>query len=873
MSSRAPAGDPLDRSRFPVDPWRLVERSHSHADLGVSETLFTVANGYLGMRGNPEEGRDAHAHGTFVNGFHETWEIRHAEAAFGFARTGQTIVNVPDAKLMKLYVDDEPLTLGTADLEHYERILDFRDGVLRRSLVWRTPSGKRVKVDSTRMVSMTQRHLALLTLEVTMLEGSAPIVISSQLMNRQDGSDEYHDAAASMGEGIDPRKAAAFEGRVLLPRLSTVQDGRMMLGYQCASSRMTIAVAADHRLRVAGSGADVDTVVRHDDDLAKMVFRVQAEQGRTVRLEKVVAYHTSRGVPVRELADRCERTLDRAARTGTGEAVAEQRAWFDTFWDAADVEVTPSQRGDGPGGEQETRALQQAIRFNLFTLAQASARADQWGVPAKGVTGSGYEGHYFWDSEIYVAPFLTYTQPALAKNLLHFRSRMLDAARHRAREMAQHGALFPWRTINGEEASAYYAAGTAQVHIDADVVYALSQYLAATDDVGFLLRHGIDILVETSRMYADLGFWRENGRPSFHIHGVTGPDEYTTVVNNNLFTNVMARHNLEQAVAAVELIRREHPQDFEQVRKRLDLTDEEVEEWARCAEGMHVPFDEGLGIHPQDDFFLDREVWDLSQTPDELRPLLLHYHPLVIYRFQVLKQADVVLALFLQGDRFTAEEKRADFEYYDPITTGDSTLSAVVQSVMAAEVGYHEAAWDYFRSALYVDLANLHGNTDDGMHIASTGGVWSALVCGFGGMRDHGGRLSFDPRLPDAFGSITFALVWRGSRVRVRLDAGSLTFTVVDGVGGVPVTVRGTEHVVHADEPLVVPLGENDGRGGGHGRRLSVELAEEPQLGGTRADGSKITAGVPDPIPAPEEDAYHDAMPEPPPIGPHVPQS
>ena len=431
--------------------------------------------------------------------------------------------------------------------------------------------------------------------------------------------------------------------------------------------------------------------------------------------------------------------------------------------------------------------------------------------------------------------------------------------------MAQKGALFPWRTINGEEASAYYAAGTAQVHIDADVVYALTQYLTATDDVGFLLRHGIDILVETSRMWADLGFWRENGTPTFHIHGVTGPDEYTTVVNNNLFTNVMARHNLEQAVAAVERIRRDHPVDFRQICTRLDLSDDEVAEWARCAEGMHIPFDEGLGIHPQDDFFLDREVWDLSRTPDELRPLLLHYHPLVIYRFQVLKQADVVLALFLQGDRFTAEEKRADFEYYDPITTGDSTLSAVVQSVMAAEVGYHEQAWDYFRQALYVDLANLHGNTVDGMHIASTGGVWSALVCGFGGMRDRGGRLTFDPRLPDAFDQLTFALVWRDSRVRVRLAADSMTFTVVAGTGGVPVSVRGSEHVVHADEPLVVPLGE----GGAAGTRLQATLDEHPQLGGTRADGSKITAGVPEPIPMPTEEPDQAGSPptEPPPVG------
>jgi alpha,alpha-trehalose phosphorylase len=851
-------GDPLDRSRFPVDPWRLVERAHRPDDLGVTETLFTVANGYLGMRGNPEEGRDAYAHGTFVNGFHETWEIRHAEAAFGFARTGQTIVNVPDAKLMKLYVDDEPLTLGTADLEHYERILDFRDGVLRRSLVWRTPSGKRVRVDSTRMVSMTQRHLALMTLEVTMLEGDAPIVISSQLLNRQDGKDEYHDAAAAMGEGVDPRKAATFEHRVLLPRLSSIQDGRMALGYQCASSRMTIAVAADHTLTTAD---EHEVVVRHDDDLAKMVFRVDAKQGRPVRLEKVVAYHSSRGVPVRELSDRCDRTLDRAAHHGVSHYVREQRSWFETFWDAADV-VTTDERSD-----EEARAVQQAIRFNLFSIAQASARADQWGVPAKGVTGSGYEGHYFWDSEIYVSPFLTYTQPHLARNLLHFRSRMLDAARHRAREMAQSGALFPWRTINGEEASAYYAAGTAQVHIDADVVYALMQYVDASGDIGFLLRDGIDILVETSRMWADLGFWRSNGAPSFHIHGVTGPDEYTTVVNNNLFTNVMARYNLERAVAAVELIRRDHPVDYAQVVTRLGLTEEEVEEWRACAAGMHIPFDSGLGIHPQDDFFLDREVWDLSQTPDELRPLLLHYHPLVIYRFQVLKQADVVLALFLQGDRFTPEEKRADFEYYDPITTGDSTLSAVVQSIVAAEVGYHDVAWDYFRQALYVDLANLHGNTVDGMHIASTGGVWSALVCGFGGMRDRGGRLSFDPRLPDAFAVLEHSLAWQGSRIRVRLTATSLTLTLVEGTGPVPVTVRGAEHTVTADEPVVVAL---DGRG----TRLEGTLTDEPQLGGTRADGSTITAGVPEPISIQEvPDTGELTSPDAPPMGPHVPQS
>jgi alpha,alpha-trehalose phosphorylase len=848
VKSRRITSDPLDRGRFPIDPWRLVELNHDPEDLGVTETLFTVANGYLGMRGNPEEGRNARVHGTFINGFHETWEIRHAEAAFGFARTGQTIVNVPDAKLMKVYVDDEPLTLGTADLEHYERTLDFHDGVLRRSLIWRTPSGKRVRIDSTRMISMTQRHLALLTLEVTMLSGDAPIVISSQLLNRQDGLDEYHGISTLVSEHVDPRKAARFEDRVLVPQLHFAREDRMALGYRCAKSQMTIAVEANHRIE---TDDEFEKILINDEDLTKTVFRIDAHEGHTIRLEKTVAYHTSRGVPVRELADRCDRTLDRAGRHGAQHYLDEQARWYSAFWEAADVQV-------------EDEVLQQAIRFNLFSLAQASARADQQGVPSKGVTGTGYEGHYFWDSEIYVAPFLSYTQPDVARNLMHFRTRMLPAARHRAREMAQSGALFPWRTISGEEASAYYAAGTAQVHIDADVAYALTQYVAASGDWGFLVRDGIDILVETSRMWAELGFWRSNGTPSFHIHGVTGPDEYTTVVNNNLFTNVMARYNLEQAVEAVERIRAEHPTEYAQLVARLDLHDDEVAEWRACAAGMTIPFDEGLGIHPQDDFFLDREVWDLSRTPEELRPLLLHYHPLVIYRFQVLKQADVVLALFLQGDRFTAEEKRADFEYYDPITTGDSTLSAVVQSVIAAEVGYHEVALDYFLQALYVDLKDLHGNTVDGLHVASTGGVWSALVFGFGGMRDRGGRLSFDPRLPKAWPSLRFPITWRGSRLRVELTQDELAITVErTGEHEVHLSVRGEEYVVSADSPLRVPLADQ-------GDRIDGRLGDKPILGGTRADGTRITAGVPEPISFEELASDFDAS-DVSSIGPHVP--
>ena len=829
-SHEAPqAYDYLDRTRFPVDEWALVETRPGHDDLGVTETMFSVGNGYLGMRGNVEEGRDSHTHGTFINGFHETWKINHAEEAFGFAQVGQTIVNAPDAKVIRLYVDDEPLLLTVADLEQYSRTLDFRDGVLRRHLLWRTPSGKRVRIVSTRMVSFAQRHLAMMTFEITMLDDAAPVAISSQVLNRQDGEDEYFVRSKAMGEASDPRKAERFDRRVLVPQLQEGDErtGRVALGFRCAESGMTLAVMADH---VLSTDNDHEMRVVTGDDLAKTTYRIDAQPGVPIHLTKAVAYHTSRGVPSRELVDRCRRTLDRVASAGVQAQWDEQRAWLDAFWARADVQI--------PGQPE----IQQAVRWNLLQAMQASARAEGQGISAKGVSGSGYGGHYFWDTEVYVMPFLTYTTPAAARNALRFRHGLLDSARRRAEQLAQRGALFPWRTINGEEASAYYAAGTAQYHIDADISHALSQYVGASGDRDFLYREAIDIFVETARLWADLGFWRDEGGGSFHIHSVTGPDEYTTVVNDNLYTNVLARFNLRRAAEAVRELEAADPAAHATMVDRLSLAPSEVEEWERAAAGMHIPYDEHLGVHPQDSHFLEREMWDLDHTPLTKRPLLLHYHPLVIYRFQVLKQADVVLALYLQGGDFTAEQKRANFEYYDPITTGDSTLSAVVQSIIAAEVGYHDLAYRYFLSALFVDLADRHGNTSDGVHVASTGGVWGALASGFGGFRDLGdGRWSIDPRLPDDWSELTYRITLRGTRVRVTVRPDELELVVEDGADRLPFDVRGEEVVVGPEQPVTVALD-------GQGPRL--EGQPPSPIGTRRSDGTVIGATVPGRQPA-----------------------
>ena len=563
---------------------------------------------------------------------------------------------------------------------------------------------------------------------------------------------------------------------------------RATMGHRTKQSGMTLACSMDHLIETE---CPYSTEVKAAEDKCKVVFTCTAQPGKPIRLIKHMAYHSSHSAAASELAERAGRTLDRARAEGFDALLASQREHLDRFWDRSDVQVR---------GHNE---LQQIIRFNLFHICQASTRAEGAGVAAKGLTGQGYEGHYFWDTEIYLLPFLNYTEPRISRNLLRFRHTMLDKARKRAREVNQRGALFAWRTINGEEASAHYAAGTAQYHIDADIAHAIRKYVQVTEDVEFLHGPGAEILVETARLWVDLGFFSERRGGQFCINGVTGPDEYNTVVDNNTFTNLMARKNLRFAADTVEEMRADNPDKFAELVEKTNLEDSEVEEWKRAAEKMFVPTDKGLGINPQDDSFLDKRPWDFENTPPEKYPLLLHHHPLVIYRHQVIKQADVVLAMFLVGYDFTPDEKRRNFEFYDPLTTGDSSLSACIQAIAAAEIGDVEKAFEYTRHAALMDLADIGGNVEDGCHIASMGGTWMAFVHGFAGMRDHSGNLEFRPKLPKGMEGLRFQITVRGQMLDVDIDGPTKTATYTLRRGdGLNFAHNGEEITLTEDEPV-----------------------------------------------------------------------
>ncbi len=414
--------------------------------------------------------------------------------------------------------------------------------------------------------------------------------------------------------------------------------------------------------------------------------------------------------------------------------------------------------------------MQQGLRFNIYQLLQGVGKDSISSITAKGLSGEGYEGHYFWDTEIYILPFFTLCNPKLAKQLLKYRHTILEAARKRAKELGhKKGAAFAWRTITGEECSGYFPAGTAQYHLNGDIAYSYIQYYLATGDKEFVKDFGAEVIFETARIWLEIGHFDKG---LFKIDAVTGPDEYTAIVNNNYYTNVMAKNNLKYAVKWFNLLKEENEDYLKELCSRIALTEEEINVFEDVYKNMYLPYDEELKINAQDDSFLSKAVWDFENTPKENYPLLLHYHPLTIYRYQVLKQADTVLAHFLMEDEADFETIKNSYDYYEKITTHDSSLSCAVYSIMASKIGYMKKAYNYFIETARLDLDNTHGNTKDGVHVANMGGTWMSIVYGFMGVRIKEDHVALNPLLPDNWNNLKFKFLYKGAVVEVNISEG-----------------------------------------------------------------------------------------------------
>ena len=752
----------IGRPGFTVEPWCLRATRLELGVLAQAESLFALSNGHIGWRGNLDEGEPHGLPGSYLNGVYELRPVPYTEAGYGSPESGQTVINVTNGKLIRLLVNDEPFDIRYGQLRAHEQMLDFRAGVLQRRADWSSPAGCTVRVSSERLVSFVQRSIAAICYEVEALDSPVRVVVQSELVANEQ----------LPPPGDDPRAAAVIEAP-LAAEEHAAKGARAGLVHSTRRSGLRIAAVMDH---VVDGPPGTEVLAESFPHLARATVMAALEPGQRLRLVKFVAYGWSGSRSLPAVRDQADAALAGARKAVWDGLLTAQRSYLDAFWVRADVQLD---------GDPE---IQQAVRFALFHVLQAGARAEGRAIPAKGLTGPGYDGHCFWDSEAYVLPVLTYVAPGAAAHALHWRHSTLPKATGRARQLGLHGAAFPWRTIAGEACSGYWPAGTAAFHVSAGIADAVIRYVQATGDVSFERAVGIELLAETARLWRSLGHPDTTGR--FRIDGVTGPDEYSAVADNNVYTNLMAQQNLRAAADAAA----RHPRRA----RELGISEEEMGAWRDAAEAMYIPYDDALGVHPQSDGFTSHQAWDFAGTAIERYPLLLHFPYFDLYRKQVVKQADLVLAMHRRGDAFTQEQKARNFDYYEALTVRDSSLSACTQAVIAAEVGYPRLAYDYLAEAALMDLDDFEHDTRDGLHIAALAGSWIALVAGLGGMRQRGDTLHFAPRLPEGLSRLAFTIFQGERRLAVEVSAPAATYTLLDGT---------PMQIVHHGQPLTVRPG------------------------------------------------------------------
>lgn len=736
-------------------PWILKETGADPETIKQNETLFSLSNGHIGTRGSLEEAHltpdYSYSKSTLMNGFYDTEPITYGEWAYGYATHHQTTIPVPDGKKWELKSDGETFDLHSAEVNDHSRTLDLKKGILTRSFSWKTSSGNEIDVSTERFVSYDFPEILAQRIILTPRKEDSSVELVFELDDLKNMGTEV-----SKEGDHDPRKKEQTIRRFEANRLS--QYDNELLHIHTHSSDLQA---------VAGSTVTTDNEMqRHTSEGNKDVMTFKSKADETIVIDRFVAYSAfyKDEAQTDKVSRDLSRTLNKVNESGYEMVKNKHIETMNTFWDHSDIQI------DGDP------ALQLGLRFNLFHLHQAAGRDSKTNMSAKGLTGEGYEGHYFWDTEMYMFPFFLYTQPEIARSLLMYRYSILPQARDRARTMAiDKGALFAWRTINGEEASPYYPAGTAQIHINADIAHAIHSYGEVTDDDAFMFNEGLEMLVETARFWLEWGHFDENQEGAFVINDVTGPDEYTAIVNNNYYTNLMAKKNISYAL---EWIRKSEGQRSSE---NLNVSREELTEWEKAVDKMYLPYDENKQLTMQDDSFFHKKVWDFEQTPKENYPLLLNYHPLTIYKHQVCKQADTVLAQFLFLDDFSLEQKRRDYNYYEKVTTHDSSLSRSIFGMMASQIGEHKKAYDYFMDTALMDITDLQSNTKDGVHAANMGGTWMSIVQGFAGLRVNEGVIHFSPRCPSQWERVVFKVSFKGRLIKVSMTPSATDYLLLQG--------------------------------------------------------------------------------------------
>ncbi len=730
----------LELKNFPLDRYHL----------NLNEVLFHNANGYIGIRYDFEEGYAAGYDFTpsqYINGLYDYAGLQQAEKLYGLVREKQTILNTANTQIIRIMFDNEEFSMFKGTVLQSNLRLDMEQGVTIRKVKWRSPTGKELLITVTRMASFCQLPLFTIEYEVEPLNFSASIVIES-----------VHDGTVlNYCNPADPRLACESI-QYLTPLGCEIKEGVSYISSKTSKSNLEICSGVKN---VLFQDSQQEFVIDNNDAICR--FHTHTELGKKIRLIKYTVFSDS--IRHRDCRLQAEAEMKQALSIPLEQIYSKQTVYLENFWNSCRIDVE---------GDPESDA---ALRYSMYQLLQSVGKDRFSNISPKGLSGDGYEGHYFWDSEMYIQPFFTITRPYISKTLIEYRYATLDMARENARILGhKSGALYPWRTIMGRECSGYFPAGSAQYHINGDIAYAIIAYYLATKDLDFIKKIGAEIIFETARLWIDAGNYY-NGK--FHINEVTGPDEYTCLVNNNYYTNLLAQYNLIWAVKFYVVLKKANL--LYEVEQKINISEQEIESFKKAAADMYLPYDKKLGINPQDDSFLQKKRWDVDSIPKDRFPLLLNYHPMHLYRHQICKQADTVMAHFLLEDAQSKETMLNSFKYYEKISTHDSSLSMCIFSIMAARLGMVDKAFKYFKNIIRVDLDDTHNNTVDGIHTANMGGNYMAVVYGFGGFRLKESGIFFAPMLPGNWSAYSFKICFEGSRIKVSVNESECRFILEQG--------------------------------------------------------------------------------------------
>jgi len=755
------------RVRLKPDPWEIREAPYQ-PDLNIYfETNFTLGNGYMAARGRLEEGFGEEMEtypGTYIAGVFDHFEGEFVE-----------LVNVPDFFALTITIGWHALDLRQGAVEQYSRVLNMREGTLTRSFIWTDPDGKRTRFYFQRFFSLANVHLACHRFRAVPLNHQEPIRVfaplDGEVFNRRQRDyppikgivPNYH---------LDPVDHWCDEDSIRLQR-QTKTTGIDI----CQQARMELTASA--RLGAWSGSEGAEQQIDFD------------ATGGEVGFDRFIAVYTSRDAAAEALAGLAEAATASAKAQGYDALLTEHVAAWAKRWEGADIVI------DGDP------AAQQGIRFNIFQLIQANARWDpRASLAAKLLSHTRYKGNAFWDTEIFMFPFFLYTDPAAARNLLLYRYHMLPGARAKAKRLGLRGAMYPWMSAHdGSEQCDSWEYGDCEIHITADIAYAIDQYLQVTGDNAFLVQHAAEIYIETARFWADRVAWNPR-RKAYTIGTVKGPDEYCAITNNNMYTNYLAAFNLALAEGAVARLQADYPAEWQRLADALGVQPEEVAHWRAIREGMYQHWDKRRDLLIQDDTFLDKPEFDLTPYQDRTKPVLEIIGYERAMRVRILRQTDALLLMYLLNDKFTEKQKRACFRFYEPLTTHDSSLSYNTHCIMAAELGMARKAAYYFDKTCRLDLDDELDTARSGLHGASLGGTWQSVVNGFAGVRVIEGKLALRPLLPRGWQRLAFQLQFQGRTLAISITKQALNLRLLTGEP-LPLLVRGREMVLA--EELSVP--------------------------------------------------------------------